>query len=218
MSMSTLRSSGRPRRHGVLVEPRRPTVARAGRVAHDARLPREPRAGPRRPAARGRADVDGRGRALRRRSDHRLGRRRRPSRRRGPCCATTSRPTGPRRRPGSASSARNGSETRSDAGSSSARTLAAVTAETFHPPGTTLDEPLPAGLGRAGPRAGRRARRRDPGPQLPAPRGPGGRPPRRRLPRPVAGRGRGRRLDDRLLRRPLHGRDGEDPQPTTRPC
>ena len=86
---------------------RGPPFARTSRVADDARLPREPRPGSRRPVARGRADVDGRGRALRRRSRHRLGGRPRRSRRRGPSCATTSRPTARRPRPASASCAHN---------------------------------------------------------------------------------------------------------------
>ena len=67
-------------------------------------------------------------------------------------------------------------------------------------------------LGGPGPRAGPPAGRRDPGPQLPTAGDPGGRPPRRRLARAVACGGRGRGVDDRVLRRPLHGRDGEDPQ------
>ena len=57
-----------------------------------------------------------------------------------------------------------------------------------------------------------RARRRDPRPQLPAAGDPGHRRSRRRLARPVAGRRRRRGVDDRVLWRPLHGRDGEDPQ------
>ena len=52
-----------------------------------------------------------------------------------------------------------------------------------------------------------RAQRGDPGPQLPAARGPGQRRLRRRLARPLAAGGQGRRRRDRLLRRPLHGRD-----------
>ena len=62
-----------------------------------------------------------------------------------------------------------------------------------------------------GARARRRAQRRDPGPQLPAARGPGRRRLRGRLARAVPPGGRHRRRRDRLLRRPLHGRDGVDP-------
>ena len=65
-----------------------------------------------------------------------------------------------------------------------------------------------AGRG-AGARA--RARRRHPRPQLPGARGAGRRRLRRRLARALARGGRHRRVGDRLLRRPLHGRDGEDP-------
>ena len=46
-----------------------------------------------------------------------------------------------------------------------------------------------------------------------APGDPGRRRPRRRLPRAVADRGGDRGVDDRLLRRPLHGRDRQAPQP-----
>ena len=92
------------------------------------------------------------------------------------------------------------------------RTLQRVTTELFPEPGTTVDEDLPADWAEQVRALARRARRRDPRPQLPAARDPGGRRPRRRLARPVAGGGRGRRVHDRVLRRPLHGRDGEDPQ------
>ena len=56
-----------------------------------------------------------------------------------------------------------------------------------------------------------RAQRGDPRPLLPEARNPGPRRFRRRQPRSVAQGGRDRRRGDRLLRRPLHGRDGEDP-------
>ena len=65
--------------------------------------------------------------------------------------------------------------------------------------------------GRRGARARRGAERRDPRPQLPGARGAGRGPLRGRLARPVAPRGRHGRRRDRLLRRPLHGRDGVDP-------
>ncbi len=66
-----------------------------------------------------------------------------------------------------------------------------------------------AALGR-GPRARRGAQRRDPRPQLPAARGPGRGRPHGGLARPLA-RGSGhRRGRDRVLRRPLHGRDRLD--------
>ena len=64
---------------------------------------------------------------------------------------------------------------------------------------------------RGGPRARRGARRGHPRPQLPAARAPGARRLRRRLARPLAPGRRHRRLGDRVLRRPLHGRDGLDP-------
>ena len=73
----------------------------------------------------------------------------------------------------------------------------------------TLDNiPAPAVRGT---RAGRRARRRDPRPQLPAARGPGRGRLRRRLARPLPAGGPHRRRGDRVLRRALHGRDGVDP-------
>ena len=56
-----------------------------------------------------------------------------------------------------------------------------------------------------------RAQRGHPRPQLPAARGPGRRRPPRRLARALAPGRRHRRRGDRLLRRPLHGRDGLDP-------
>ena len=65
-------------------------------------------------------------------------------------------------------------------------------------------------------RAGRRARRRHPRPQLPAARDPGRRRLRRRLARALAAGCDDRRGGDRLLRRALHGRDGLDPVVPTR--
>ena len=56
-----------------------------------------------------------------------------------------------------------------------------------------------------------RAQRGHPRPQLPAARDPGRRRLPRRLARPLAPGGCHRRRRDRLLRRPLHGRDGLDP-------
>ena len=56
-----------------------------------------------------------------------------------------------------------------------------------------------------------RAQRRDPRPLLPEAGNPGPRRFRRRQPRSVAQGGGDRRRSDRVLRRPLHGRDGEDP-------
>ena len=58
-----------------------------------------------------------------------------------------------------------------------------------------------------------RAGRGDPRAQLPGRRDPGRRRPRRRLARAVADRRRDRRLDDRVLRRALHGRDGQAAEP-----
>ena len=58
-----------------------------------------------------------------------------------------------------------------------------------------------------------RAQRGDPRAQLPGARGPGRGRLRRRLARALAPGGGGRRRDDRLLRRALHGRDGLDPVP-----
>ena len=55
--------------------------------------------------------------------------------------------------------------------------------------------------------------RRPPRPLLPGGRDPGARRLRRRQPPPRPRRHEGDRLDHRLLRRPLHGRDGQDPQP-----
>ena len=75
---------------------------------------------------------------------------------------------------------------------------------------STGQHPRPAGRGA---RARRRARRRDPRPQLPAARDPGGGRLRRRLARALAAGGPRRRRRDRLLRRALHGRDGLDPVP-----
>ncbi|CAA9419214.1 MAG: Quinolinate synthetase, partial [uncultured Pseudonocardia sp.] len=69
------------------------------------------------------------------------------------------------------------------------------------------------GVGGGGPRARRGAGRRRARAQLPAAGDPGRRPPHRRLPGAVADRRGVGRLDDRVLRRPLHGRDREDPQP-----
>ena len=65
-------------------------------------------------------------------------------------------------------------------------------------------------LGR-GPRARRRAQRGHPRPQLPGARGPGRRRPHGRLARALAPRRLDRGRRDRLLRRPLHGRDRLDP-------
>ena len=62
-----------------------------------------------------------------------------------------------------------------------------------------------------GARAGTRAKRRDPGPQLPGRRGAGRGRLRRRLAGPVAAGGRHRRRRDRVRRRALHGRDGRHP-------
>ena len=76
-------------------------------------------------------------------------------------------------------------------------------------PRSRPDRP-PSGRG-ARPRRG--AQRRDPRPQLPGARGPGRGALRGRLARPVAQGGGHRRRRDRLLRRPLHGRDRLDPQP-----
>ena len=56
-----------------------------------------------------------------------------------------------------------------------------------------------------------RARRGDPGAQLPGPGDPGRRPPRRRLAGAVPDRGHRAAVDHRVLRRALHGRDREDP-------
>ena len=72
----------------------------------------------------------------------------------------------------------------------------------------TLKGARPAGRDRA-PEA--RAQRGDPRALLPEARNPGPRGLRRRQPRSVAQGRRDRRRGDRLLRRPLHGRDGEDP-------
>ena len=80
MATSLRHSAPRPRRHGVLLEPEDRRQLRASRMAHHARLPREPPARSRRAAARGRTDVDGGSRALRRRPGHRLGLRRHPRR------------------------------------------------------------------------------------------------------------------------------------------
>ena len=60
---------------------------------------------------------------------------------------------------------------------------------------------------RGGARARRRARRGDPRPQLPGARGPGRRRLHRRLAAALAPGRLDRRRGDRLLRRPLHGRD-----------
>ena len=68
-----------------------------------------------------------------------------------------------------------------------------------------------ADAARGDPRARARAQRGHPRPQLPGARGPGRGRLRRRLARPLAPGGRDRRGGDRLLRRPLHGRDGGDP-------
>ena len=142
MSMSTLRSSGRPRRHGVLVEPPdRRALERAGwRTTLDyhenhvrARDGRLLEIVPAWTAEAERYDGDltvasAVGTTIEEAWAAA------PRRRRGP--------PGRRRRPASASSARNRPET------ARRRTAAVrwplVTAETFHPPGTTLDELLPA--------------------------------------------------------------------------
>ena len=71
---------------------------------------------------------------------------------------------------------------------------------------------------RGDPRARARARRRDPRPQLPGAVGAGRGRLRRRLARPLAPGGGHRRVGDRLLRRPLHGRDGGDPLARRRRC
>ena len=69
------------------------------------------------------------------------------------------------------------------------------------------------GVGRRGPPARRPAQRDAAGAQLPAARHPGRRRPRRRLAGAVADRRRGARGHHRVLRRALHGRDRQDPQP-----
>ena len=78
-----------------------------------------------------------------------------------------------------------------------------MTAPTAEPEG-----PRPARRDRA---AEARAQRGHPRALLPEARDPGPRRFRRRQPRSVAQGGGDRRRRDRLLRRPLHGRDGEDP-------
>ena len=78
-----------------------------------------------------------------------------------------------------------------------------MTVQTAKPEG-----PRPARRDRA---AEARAQRRHPRPLLPEAGDPGPRRFRRRQPRSVAQGGGDRRRRDRLLRRPLHGRDREDP-------
>ena len=72
----------------------------------------------------------------------------------------------------------------------------------------SLQGPRPARRDRA---AEARAQRGHPRPLLPEAGDPGPRRFRRRQPRSVAQGGGDRRRSDRLLRRPLHGRDREDP-------
>ena len=205
---------------------RLPDRARARR----ARAVEPQRATSRRRSARTRSCCPARSRRRARR--RRAGETRRARARRGACAeevaaraaassSTTPRSSTPRRSSRSTVARRPGARARRRRVSGRARLIdnvphrcppAALTARRAAPTRREADVADDDGLARRDPRARRGARRRHPRAQLPARRGPGRRRLRGRLARAVAAGGRDRRRRHRLRRRPLHGRDRQDPR------